>query len=109
MALKLVEFLREAATRLDAVQQAAESGEMDPIRLADAFTGGNYSEAADDAARDGRWWELFGLDAHPTTPRELDRAWRKWAVKNHPDQGHPEPTFRFMRTLYEKQKVRLAT
>ncbi len=86
---------------------AAERGETDPVKLADAFSGGAYSDYLGTTRDDGTWWELFGLDARPASSAELDAAWRSWAARNHPDQGNPEPAFRFMRNLYEQQKAKL--
>lgn len=103
---KLQDVLRGFADVTDRLEDAQARGETDPLRIVDAILGGEYVRT--DSAAGEKWWELFGLDAPPSTKAELRTAWKKWASRNHPDQGHHEPAYRFMRTLYEKQVATLA-
>lgn len=60
------------------------------------------------APADERWWELFDLNVEPTTRVALDRAWKDWRLKNHPDKGVcSNARFVHMSALYDRQRAGL--
>ena len=79
-------------------------GVIDEVDRAGAFDFINARGTATDA----RWWELFDLDIEPTTRVALDRAWKDWRVKNHPDKGAcSDARYKHMSALYDRQRAKL--
>lgn len=97
------DFFKDAARIVGTIEDARDAGETDPLRLLDAITQGGYTRTPDAQP----WWELFGLDERPGSKAELRAAWSRWAARNHPDKGAPEPAFRHMRGLFEAKLTTL--
>jgi hypothetical protein len=51
--------------------------------------------------------EILGLSAMPRSEKELKRAYRRAALKVHPDSGGSEDSFRELRAAYESVMIML--
>ena len=97
----LVDFLKGlagAAERVDKVDR----GETDPLRIVEALLGRPTSTREEE-----QWWHLFGLTDKPESRAVLDGAWRRYAVREHPDKGGDAISFGHMRRLYERVRANL--
>lgn len=98
---ELTDFLRGltgAAERLDSVSR----GETDPLRIVETLLGRETSGPESE-----QWWSLFGLTERPERRAVLDGAWRRYALRNHPDKGGDAISFGHMRSLYERMAAGL--
>ncbi len=93
----LQEFLRGFASLADRLDEQREKGEKDPLRIVDAMLGGSYSAGPPEG-----WWELFDLERKPDNKAQLHAAWKRWALRNHPDKGGSEVAFKHMRETFER-------
>lgn len=106
MAQSVQDILRGFAGLFDRLEDVRDADENDPLSIVDAMLGSRFTRTDD--AYGEQWWELFGLDDKPTSRVELDGAWQRWVLKNHPDKGGDGPQFRFMKRLHETMRARLA-
>jgi len=96
---ELLDFLRgltTAAERIDKVDR----GETNPLKIVEAMLGESGSEPE-------RWWHLFGLTERPERKAVLEGAWKRWAVRNHPDKGGDAISFGHMSATYKAMLERL--